>query len=80
MTSGGATAELTVREVEMLRLFASHPDEVFSRDALLTRFWGAGFDGSDHALSMAVARLREKLGPDGARLRSLRGSGYVYSG
>lgn len=78
MSSGAATAALTVREIEMLRLFAAHPEEVFSRDALLTRFWGAGFDGTDHALSMAIARLREKLGADGVRLMSVRGGGYLY--
>ncbi|MBQ6136113.1 MAG: response regulator transcription factor [Kiritimatiellae bacterium] len=78
MESGGESAALSVREVEMLRLFASHPGEVFSRDFLLTRFWGVDFDGTDGALSMAIARLRGKLGADGRGIRGVRGGGYAY--
>ena len=78
MASAGKTVALAVREVEMLRLFAARPEQVFSRDALLTRFWGVDFGGTDHALSMAVARLREKLGAAGDALRAVRGGGYAY--
>ena len=75
--SGGDMA-LNERELALLRWFAGHPNEVFSRDFLLTRFWGAAFDGSDSTLSIAILRLREKLGADAAGLKSVRGSGYVW--
>jgi len=64
--------------VEMLRMFAGHPDEVFSLDYLLTRFWGADFDGGDHAFHMALHRLREKLAGAAVHLKTVRGSGYVF--
>ena len=75
--SGEAVA-LNEREVALLRWFAGHPGEVFSRDFLFTRFWDASFEGSDSTLSMVILRLREKLGDDADCLKSVRGSGYVF--
>lgn len=74
----GETADLTLREVEMLRHFHAHPGEVFSRDALLTRFWGLDYAGGETALGAAVARLREKLGAAAACLETVYGRGYRY--
>ncbi len=75
---GRASVSLLLREVEMLRMFRSHPGEVFSRDHLLTRFWGMDYDGNEAALSTAISRLREKLGEDGERIESIYGQGYRY--
>lgn len=74
----GRQVDLSLREVELLRLFAEHPGAVFSRDALQTRFWGLSFEGTENALTMQIKRLREKLGPDGLRLVAVRGAGYRY--
>ena len=74
----GETVSLSEREVALLRWFAGHPGEVFSRDFLLTRFWGASFEGNDSTLSIAILRLREKLGEVAEGLKSIRGSGYVW--
>ena len=74
----GDAVPLNEREVALLRWFAGHSGEVFSRDFLLAKFWGASFDGADSTLSIAILRLREKLGADAAGLKSVRGSGYVW--
>lgn len=74
----GESVELTLREIEILRYLASHPDEILSRDFLLTRFWGVNFDGNESTLSTAIRRLREKLGDAGVRIESVYGSGYRY--
>lgn len=74
----GESVELTLREIEILRYLASHPDEILSRDFLLTRFWGVNFDGNESTLSTAIRRLREKLGDAGTRIESVYGSGYRY--
>ncbi|MGN0846177.1 MAG: response regulator transcription factor [Kiritimatiellia bacterium] len=75
----GAATDLTPREIEMLRYFGRHPGEILSRDALLTRFWGLDFEGNEATLSVAIGRLREKLGPIGSRIESVYGRGYRYS-
>lgn len=75
----GARVDVSLREVELLRWFASHPGEVFSRDALESRFWGVEFLGGEGSLSMAIGRLRAKLGASGALIESVYGVGYRYS-
>ena len=74
----GESVELTLREIAILRYLASHPDEILSRDFLLTRFWGVNFDGKESTLSTSIRRLREKLGDAGVRIESVYGSGYRY--
>ena len=74
----GESVELTLREIAILRYLASHPDEILSRDFLLTRFCGGNFDGKESTLSTAIRRLREKLGDAGVRIESVYGSGYRY--
>ncbi len=74
----GTAFDLSLREIEILRYLQAHPDEIFSRDALLTRFWGLDFDGNENALAAAVARLRAKLGAAGAHLEAVYGQGYRY--
>ena len=75
----GARENLTVREVELLRYFRSHCGEVVSRDFLITRFWGIDFDGDESTLSVAMSRLRGKLGASGARLQTVYGHGYRFA-
>ena len=78
MTCGEKREPLTEREIAILRLFAFHPGEVFNRDYILTKLWGSGADASDNTLSMAMFKLREKLGEDGAALETIRHIGYAY--
>lgn len=78
VSPGGRCVDLLVRELEMLRYFTQHPGELMSRDFLLTRFWGLDFQGDEATLSMAMSRLRKKLGADGVRIRSVYGQGYRF--
>ena len=78
MSAAGPGPELSMREIELMRLLARHPGEAFSREALLARFWGSDFDGNESTLSAAVRRLRGKLGADAARLEAVWGCGYRY--
>lgn len=74
----GDVVALREREVALLRWFAGHPGEVFTRDFLFAKFWGVSFDGNDSTLSIAILRLREKLGESAAGLKAVRGTGYVW--
>jgi len=75
---GCAAVELAEREVAILRTLAAHPGEVLNRDFLITRFWGAEDDTSDNTLSLAMFKLREKLGSEGDAICTIRGVGYAY--
>lgn len=80
LSASGAQVELTLKEVEILRWFRTHPNEVFSRDFLVTRFWGLDFEGDDSALTTALSRLRDKLGRSGALIETVYGRGYRLRG
>jgi len=74
----GGRERLSLREVEMLRCFHAHRREILSRDYLITRFWGLSFEGNEKTLSVAISRLREKLGTAGASIRTVMGAGYSF--
>ena len=78
VAASGPGPELTLREVEMLRLFARRPNALLPRDYLLDRFWGVDFCGSETTLSAALVRLRRKLGAAGACIEGVYGRGYRY--
>ena len=76
--ASGERVALSDREIALLRYFAGHVGEAVSRDFLLTQFWGAETRAQENTLSVYLHALREKLGDDGARLKSVRGVGYAY--
>jgi len=80
MEAGGRRAPLSLREVELLRTLSDRPGELFARDSLVAKLWGRDFEGGDDVLTVAVSRLREKLGADAARIRTVSGKGYSYDG
>ena len=75
-SQASGSVALSEREVALLRAFATSPRTVFSRDALLTRFWDD--DGSEAALNVAMHKLRGKLGAAGRDIRAVHGVGYAY--
>ncbi len=77
---GGARAELTEREAQILSYLASHPDRAIARQELLERVWGIDARGLEtRAVDMHIARLREKLGEvEPYRVVvTVRGRGYM---
>jgi len=57
----GNLIDLTAKEFELLLLFAKHPGRPFTRDSLLGRVWGDGFEGYEHTVNTHINRLRNKL-------------------
>ena len=57
---------LTVTEFSMLRLLASMPAKVFSRDAIIDRLHGPGFAVTDRTIDSHVRNLRAKFAAVGA--------------
>lgn len=74
----GQRLELSLREVELLRFLVEHPNETLTRDFLVTKLWGLDYEGDENALSVAVCRLREKLGPSGDLIQTVHRKGYRY--
>jgi two-component system phosphate regulon response regulator PhoB len=73
---GDAPVELTAKEFGVLRMLMERPGRVFSRSQLLDRVWGPGIHVTPRTVDTHIKRLREKLGPEGARISTVRGVGY----
>ncbi|MDO6514061.1 MULTISPECIES: response regulator transcription factor [unclassified Neptuniibacter] len=61
---GKEEIDLTAREFDLLKHFASHPGRVFRRSELLDQVWGYGHDGYEHTVNSHINRLRAKIEQD----------------
>lgn len=73
---------LAPRELEILQFFASHPNQVLSRQQLLDNVWGYEFSGDPRTLDVHMKRIRDKLSQHGATwsITTIRGIGYRFEG
>lgn len=77
----GVPIRMPAREFALLRLFAEHPRQVFSRDRLFELGWDAYGDKS--TVTTHIRRLREKIEADPANPRyivTVWGVGYRFEG
>ena len=75
----GKPVELTAKEFELLKLFASHPGKCYTREQLLEQVWGYDYAGYDHTINTHINRLRGKIEDDPDKpkyIQTLRGVGY----
>lgn len=70
---------LTVKEFELLVLFVSNPNQVFSREYLIQKIWGNLSTTGTRALDVHISHLRNKLKSLGPVLESVRGVGYTFT-
>jgi len=75
VTLGGAAVSLTAKEFSLLAYLCERRGKVVSREELLKRVWGNGYEGGARTVDIHVRRLRAKLG-SALPLATLRGSGY----
>lgn len=76
-TKNGVPLDLSKTEQRLLRLLAEHRGQTLTREQLLERVWDGGEFVDENALSVAVNRLRRKLGE--APIRTVYGVGYVWA-
>ena len=76
VTVDGARVALTYKEFELLRLFLSHPGMAFTRDQLFQEIWGMDYCGETRTVDMHIRTLRQKLGPYGRQIETVRNVGY----
>ncbi|SCK63413.1 DNA-binding response regulator, OmpR family, contains REC and winged-helix (wHTH) domain [Streptomyces sp. AmelKG-E11A] len=70
----GRVAELSAREFALTEVFMRNPDQVLTREQLLSRVWGFDYDPGSNIVDVYVRYVRRKLGPD--RVETVRGVGY----
>ncbi len=79
----GGRAELSEREIDLIRYLASHCGRAVAREEILANVWRISPQGvTTRTIDMHVARLREKLRDDPghpAVLLTVRGKGYMFA-
>ena len=77
--SAGAPVELTYKEYALLHLFLEHPGQVLARERIMKEVWDTDDLLESRTIDMHVRTLRQKLGPAGECIRTVRKVGYKLS-
>ena len=72
----GREITLTFKEFELLRYFMQQEGIVLTRERMLQAVWGYSFEGESRTVDMHIKLLRQKLGPAGGQIQTVRGMGY----
>jgi two-component system alkaline phosphatase synthesis response regulator PhoP len=65
---------LPKKEFELLSLLMSKPENVFTRETILTSVWGDDVIIQDRTIDVHIRKLREKIGDD--YIKTISGVGY----
>lgn len=79
VTVKGKPVVLTALEFRLLKTFLERPGRVQTRETLLSDVWGIDAEITTRTVDTHIKRLREKLGPSGDIIETIRGVGYKLS-
>ena len=77
----GSEVQITAMEFDLLKAFVDHPNQVLSRDRLVTLTRNREWEPFDRSIDIRITRLRRKVedDPENPRsIRTVRGAGYMY--
>jgi len=79
VTVSGEEVLLTALEFKLLVMLASRRERVQSRGTLLSDVWSCSPQSKTRTVDTHVKRLREKLRSAGRFIRTIRGTGYLFT-
>jgi len=74
---------LTAKEFEILRLLASNPSRVYTRDQIFDQIWGFNEYGDINTVTVHIKKIREKIESDPSHpeyIKTVWGVGYKFDG
>jgi two-component system phosphate regulon response regulator PhoB len=74
----GQEVAFTALELRLLTMLHDRRGRVLTRDLLLDEVWGSHADVTSRNVDTHVKRVREKLGPAGEYIETVRGVGYRF--
>ena len=83
-TAGSVTVNkepviLSQAQIALLSTFMRHPNQVLTREQLISLSFNQEFDGLDRAIDSQIARLRKQVGRDGRQpIHTVYGTGYRF--
>lgn len=75
--------ELTMREIDLIKMFKKHEGEVLKRFDILEEVWGIEYEGTTRTLDQHIAKLRQKIEDDPTcpkLIQTVHGAGYRFLG
>ena len=76
VTTSGKPYVLTVKEFDLLHYLMANMGIVLSRDQIMEAVWDFSYAGESRTIDMHIRSLRQKLGPAGKVIQTVRGVGY----
>ena len=79
-TVNGEAVVLTSKEFDLLKALIAAKGRTLSRDYLLDRVWGyeRAMEVESRTVDVHIRRLRQKLGPEGRRILTIKNVGYRF--
>jgi len=74
----GVIVELTKKERDILLMFMSNSNRVFSRERILSTVWSVNEDPMTNVVDVYIGRLRKKLRSKKTKIQTVRGTGYRF--
>ncbi len=77
----GREVNVTAKEFDVLHLLVTNPNQVYSRDRLLSLIWGPEYPGDARTVDVHIRRLREKIEENPSEPKYVQtkwGVGYFY--
>ena len=77
----GREVNVTAKEFDVLHLLVTNPNQVYSREKLLSLIWGADYPGDARTVDVHIRRLREKIEENPSVPKYVQtkwGVGYYY--
>ncbi len=79
VTVDGVPVMLSQAQIALMSAFMRHPNQVLSRDQLISLAFNEEFEGFDRAIDNQVARLRKHINRDGRQpIQTVYGAGYRF--
>lgn len=74
---GKKEIHLTLKEYSLLEYLMRHPDQVVSREQILSNVWDFAYDSFANVVDVHMTNLRKKIGDKGCKMiETVRGVGY----
>lgn len=76
---GGEIIKLTSKEFEILKLFVTNKNKVYTKAQIYEAVWGEEYYGDDNVINVHIRRVREKIEEDNSNpvyIKTLWGIGY----
>ncbi|WP_133718932.1 response regulator [Methylocaldum gracile] len=81
LSESGRELPITNGEFDLLKVFATHPNRVLSRDQILDLTQRRSWDPFDRSVDICVTRVRKKIEPNPEHprfIKTVRGVGYRF--